>query len=315
LKKIAVTKGSGDNSNVITLGQVVPKIKRLSFDCPIWLTGGLVEHGVAVNDIDLVSHQELPPELQDQIRGVLGPSLADRLDFIVDPTGPAGPSLELRSDMSAEALAAWKYAGRFVLQEHGWGRKKHWDLRFGAPKTKRMWGWTCFSEPPQAAGARKVRCQEKKYHDPKWMTVDKKDIQPGQPGHPGRDTYKGPAYMLIVDKGKYDYIRRKPGFLEVVLHGDKWNGRYLFREIEVKPSKKAMAFYRVTGDEVAPKSDKIWIMWKPKDQTLSGPVKKMAYMLSEGNLLFWESDDDDTDLARLADLPIDSTDVYDPMDG
>lgn len=304
LKRIAFRKGGDDpkDTNVVTLGEVIPRLKEMNREWSLSLVGGIVEKGYTVNDIDIVTKEELSDEQKKEVQDALG-EYGDRVDFVVDENGPSGPSIEVVADMSEENLAEWKHSKDFVIQEHGWGKKTHWDLRFGAPKTPRMWGWTLFTEPPKEAGNRKVRCQEKKYHDPKWMDVNKKDIKPGEEGNPTKNLK---AYMVIRDEGKYNFIRRKPGFLEVMLHGKKWNGRYLFREIKVEnKSKNLDEQNNVKGDEVEPKNEKIWIMWKPKDQEPSRPVKKMAYKMQDSCLTYWQTDEIDEELEALPDVPID----------
>jgi hypothetical protein len=311
LKRIAETKNADESTagSVVLLGEIVPALKRVDVGQSLFLTGSIVEHGLTTHDVDIVTRKPLTDENKSALKESLGPRLSALLDFTHDPEGPAGPALEIRADMSDEVLADWKFAKRFVMQRHGWGRKEHYDIRFGAPKTPRMWGFTCFSKPSQAAGNVKVRCQEKKYHDPKWMSVNKPSIKPGEPGHPGVETFKGNAHMVVEDKGKYDYIRRKPGFLEVVLHGKDWKGRYLFREIQVKSTKNASDSLKVGGDEVAPKSEKIWIMWKPKEQETKKPINKLGYSWHGPTLLFWETNEPDTEIESLEDLPVDTGDL------
>jgi hypothetical protein len=309
LRRIAQVRNSKNADNVILLGDIVPVLKKHNFGQVLYLTGSIVEHGLTVHDVDIVHREVLSDEVLQDIKKAVGSRIAQYLDFTLDSNGPAGPSIELKPDMSAEELAAWKHADKFVLQRHGWGRKEHFDLRFGAPKTPRMWGWTIFSKPPVDAGIKKVRCQEKKYHDPKWMDVDKETIRPGQPGHPGQETFKGNAHMVKVDSGKYQYVTRKPKFLEVILHGDKYKGRYVFREIEVKDTKNASSSLAIKGDETGVKSEKIWIMWKPKDQEPSKPIKKMAFQWRNGVLTFWETDEIDHEVESSAPLPIETKDL------
>ncbi len=295
LDKIAVRKGAGEpdqDSNVITLGQVTSKLLSFERSFLIYLTGGLVEKGYSTNDIDILVTEELTEEQTGLIRNALGEALFDRVDINVDPSGPAGPSIELRSIAGEQLARAWKYAGKFVMQKHWWGKKAHWDLRFGAPRTPRMWGWTCFKEPTKSAGGQKVMCQEKKYHDPKWMGVDG-IIKPGQPGNPTKNLN---AFMRIKDEGSYDFVQRKPKFLEVVLHGKKWKGRYVFREIPVKKgTQNVLDQNRVEGDEVGVKSKNIWVMWKPKDQEPGKKINKIAYNWTGATLTMWETDEPDAE--------------------
>lgn len=315
IRRIAVKKGEGEgeNSNVVTLGEVLPKLMRADIPgAELWLIGSIVEHGIAVNDFDVLVRRELTAMEKDKVVGALGERLSKMMDLTVDEEGPAGPHVRVEACMTEEELKAWKHAKSFVLQEHGWGKKTHWDLRFGAPKTPRMWGWTLFSKPSMEAGGKKVRCQEKKYHDPKWMDVNTKTIKPGEPGNPTKNQN---AYMVIVDSGKYEYIRRKPGFLEVVLHGKKWKGRYLFREIKVKQADKMMSDCKVDGDEVGPKNEKIWIMWKPEKQETKEPVNKFAYAKNPGGAVyFWETSELDFDIEDAADEKVEEGTAYEEME-
>ena len=113
--------------------------------------------------------------------------------------------------------------------------------------------------------------------------------------------------MKKIDTGSYEYIKRKPKFLELILHGTKLNRRYIWREIEIKhKSEKDAAEHRITGDEVGTKTDKIWIMWKPQDQETSAPVKKLGYRISHGCLFFWETDEIDTELDAAPDVSIEN---------
>jgi hypothetical protein len=300
LKRIAVKKGAGESKNVVTLGDIVPRLLSMKRTYAIWLCGGLVEYGITANDIDLVRRDEWDEESKLEVEKALGAEYASMVDFVSDREGPAGPNIEIAPHAVDDN--AWKHANRFVVQEHGWGKKVHYDMRFGAPKTPRMWGWTCFSRPTTDAGGRKVRCIEKSYHDPKWMDVDTKTIRPGEPGNP---TAKQNAWMTKIDSGKYKYIRRKPGFLELVLDGGKYNGRYLWREIEVKSAKNVSE--NVEGDETKPKNDKIWVMWKPKDQAVGGQVKKLSYTVTPGQgLILWEGEEPDLELDALADIEVDN---------
>jgi hypothetical protein len=293
--------GSAESrSHAIQLGDVLPRLKRIpDFALKMHITGGLAENGQTTNDIDIVVDRDPTDAERAAIDAALG-ELAERVDICVDPTGPAGPRVEVVCDIAAAELA-WKHAKRFVLQKHWWGAKAHWDLRFGAPKTPRMWGWTCFSEPTKVAGGPKVRCVEKTYHDPKWMDVDGK-IKPGEIGNPTKNLT---AYMKIIDAGTYEFIRRKPGFLEVVLKGDKWSGRYVFREIEVKGKKDEMVLGAAASladdDEAGRKNNKIWVMWKPKDQTTGKAINELEYRIVDNHALIWERGTEDHAVLSLPD--------------
>ena len=306
IEKISVQKGAGENANlagnVIMLGDIVPRLKTMKRAYTLYLVGGLVENGKTTNDIDILTKEELTVEQKEEISVALGAHFSEAVDFIVDSEGPSGPSLEIHADMAPEEnAAAWKHARSFVIQEHGWGKKKHWDIRFGAPKTPRMWGFTLFSEPMQGAGTRKVRAQEKNYHDPKWMSVNSKTIKVGEEGNPTKNLN---AWMTIEDKGKYEFVTRKKGFLEVMLKGKKYNGRYLLREIAVGAMNGGKDRVKGKEDEVSFKTNKIWIFWKPKNQEASGPIQKLAIRAERGMLAYWETEEVDNYIMTLPDVPI-----------
>jgi hypothetical protein len=164
-----------------------------------------------------------------------------------------------------------------------------------------MWGWTCFSKPSKELGGEKTRCIEKKYHETKWMDVDKKEIKPGEEGNPTKNLN---AWMIKLDSGKYDFIRRKPGFMEMVLHGKELNGRYVWREVWIKEKKgeNIIEENKIDGDEVAAKNEKIWLMWKPIEQEIKKPIKKLNYKITGGILFYWESKETDNDIEMEKDI-------------
>lgn len=293
LEKIAVKKGEGEpaSKNYITLSEVVPCLMKHKHDYPLYLCGGIVEKGISTNDVDVLVKTALTDEQREALLNCLPEDWRERLDIMVDLNGPAGPWIEIAPESSERYAKNWKNANKFVMQKHWWGNKAHWDLRFGAPKAPRMWGWTCFTEPSKTAGGPKVRCQEKKYHDPKWLDFNG-DIQVGEPGNPTKNLV---AHMKIVDKGDYKFVVRKPKFLEMVLDGEKFKGRYVWREIAVKADKSNRG--TTDGDEAGVKSENIWVLWKTKDQkpsTDGGKVNKIAWRYDEhGTFLFWETDEPD----------------------
>jgi hypothetical protein len=286
-RKTSATKGSSSSSSPsdlrVELGTVVSRLKSMGGlqGTNLFICGGVVERGYSEHDVDVYTTRELSVLERGLITEALGLP-AEYVDFVHGDGEPAGPNiLALAAGESADY--AWKYAKKFVLQKHWWGKKEHFDLRFGSPTAPRMWGWTCFSEPTTEAGGRKARCQEKGYHDAKWMGFEG-TIKPGQPGNPTKNL---DAHMKILDKGSYEFVTRKKGFLEVILKGDTWKGRYVFREIDVKNSPSS----DLTGDdEDKTKSGKIWIMWKAKDQTASGDVKKLASEYRGAQLMLWETE-------------------------
>jgi hypothetical protein len=285
VKKIAERKeGSSRAKNGLVLAEVVPLLEAAQFGFDLFVCGGVVTKGRSEHDIDVLTARELNEEERGQVVDALGEDYAPYLDFIVNAAGPEGTHVKFAAaDLSAGKN---KYANRFVLQRHSWGKAQHFDLRFGNPAGDKMWGYTCFKEPTKDAGGPKVRCVEKQYHDVRWLDFDG-EIKPGQPGNPTKNFV---AEMRILDKGKYDFIKRKPKFLEVVLHGKSWNGRYVFRQIEVQASKNELA-----GDDEAKDKGKIWVMWKPKDQTTGVAVNRIEYAFRDGTMILWEGTEIDAE--------------------
>ena len=274
-------------SESIMLGDIVPVLlKDVDLSEPVFLCGGLVENGKTTNDVDIiVRNSEFD---KDSILKHFPEDLRSRFDIIFDASGPRGASLEITPRSSKLAKKTWKYANKFVLQKHWWGNKAHWDLRFGSPSSERMWGWTLFSKPSKTADSKKVRTIEKEYHDPKWMDVNG-EIPIGEPGNPTKNLI---AHMDKIDSGDYEFIKRTPDFLEIVLKGEKYKGRYVWRKIKVKASKKDKD--TSGNDETKSKNEDIWVMWKPKDQKTSkegGKVNKIVFKVSGGVTMFWESEE------------------------
>lgn len=292
LKKIAEKKNAPPRSkNGMLLGDVLPLLEQHVHEYDLFVCGGLVTNGSSQHDVDILTTRELTAEEKQDILDVLGEDFGPYVDFLVNEKGPESTHVKIAAKSTVDLAAGKKYAKRFVLQRHEWGKKAHFDLRFGNPDGTKMWGWTLFKPMPVTENDPKVRCQEKMYHDIKWMDFEG-EIKAGDPGNPTKNLK---AKMTILDKGKYDFIERKPKFLEVVLHGDKYNGRYVFRQIEVSNSKNDMSELAAAGDEAKPKSDKIWIMWKPKDQTPGKQVNKIEFSIRDGVLFLWESDKVDTE--------------------
>ena len=293
VKRIAeIKKSENRTENIITLTEVIPKLKRGDIKFELFLVGAVVENGLTTHNIDILVKRELSEEETDSIMSALGERISPYTNITVDSNGPSGPCVPVIADM-AQKDGKWKFSDRFVLQRHGWGKSEHWDLRLGAQRTPKMEGYTCFTRPTAEAGGAKTRCQEKKYHDPMWLSVDDKTIPPGNPGNPTKNLN---AHMVIEDEGDYKFVRKTPVFLEVELNGEKYKGRYVFRQISVKKAEKSHSQNKIEGDEVGTRDDKTWIMWKPKDQTVKSPVKKIAFKITNGSLMIWESDELDNEV-------------------
>jgi hypothetical protein len=288
---------ASSNTNVIQLGDVVPRLKRLARTYRLSLVGGLVEHGSSLHDIDLVASRELSDDEHAALLAALGEEYAEFIDLSVCPVGPSGPSLELTPDMTPAAVDAQakkgKYAHQFVVNKHRVGDKVHYDLRFGEADADRLWGWTLFSE--MKPDGTKTRSVEKQHHDAKWLTYEG-EVPAGQPGNPSKNL---PSSTEIVDAGTYELVKRTKDFLEVILHGKNYTGRHVWRKISVQNVEDDML--SLPGHEGGSKSSYIWIAWKPKDQTVGAATNQIGYKIHLGTLLIWETERlDDASLAVMA---------------
>lgn len=286
LWRIAAARDCASSStNVIQLGDVVPRLKRLPHAYRLCLVGGLVEHGSSLHDIDLVVSRELSDEEHVALGAALGEEYAEFIDLSVSPVGPSGPALELTPDMTPAAVEALskkgKFADQFVVNKHLVGDKAHYDIRFGLADADRLWGWTLFSE--MKPDGTKTRSVEKQQHDSKWLTYEG-EIPAGQPGNPSKNLM---SKMEIVDSGTYELVKRTKDFLEVILHGKNYSGRYVWRKISVQNVEDDML--SLPAHEGGSKSKYIWICWKPKDQTILSATNEIGYKIHAGTLLIWET--------------------------
>lgn len=161
--------------------------------------------------------------------------------------------------------------GRFVLQEHWWGDKHHFDLRFSKKNSagqETMIGWTLLADRETELFDKlykheKILALRKQYHDPKWLDFEG-DIQPGNPGNP---TVNYTAHMRIRDNGAYKFNRRDLDFVEMELSGTRseaLKGIFFVRKVELQEAQKdAEADEKAdaeTGD-----TDEKWLFWKAKE--------------------------------------------------
>jgi hypothetical protein len=132
-------------------------------------------------------------------------------------------------------------------------------------------------------------CQEKISHGAEWMDVNGK-VEQGSPGNPTKNL---DAYMVIKDSGTCELVRQKDNFLEVMLKGSKFAGRYVFREFEIKkPIRHFIDINKVKDDEVVTKTEKLWIMWKPKDQEPKSKLMDIGYKYENSCLMLWGSENE-----------------------
>lgn len=264
IKRIAEKKENRSSSK-IKYEDIVKKLIASDLKTEIFICGGLAEKMETENDIDILSKYELDEEQKIEIENVLE-EYCDRIHFITNAKGPEGNYYHYKKYGATKK--------EFVIQKHTYGKSMHYDIRFTTRDGKRMWGFTCFKKPTTIAGGTKVLCDEKEYHDLKWMKVDG-EIKPGDPGNPTKDKN---AKMIIIDKGTYEHIESKDDFKEIILHGEEYKGRYVFRKI--KATKKTQT------DEVASR-EKIWVMWKTKDQNGSGKVENIISYQKNEMIVFW----------------------------
>jgi len=150
--------------------------------------------------------------------------------------------------------------GRFVLQEHWWGRKHHFDLRFekvNPSGEKTMFGWTLLVDSldeleSKIKSGEKILSKRKAYHDPRWLTFHG-DIPPGEPGNP---TVHLTAHMEIRDKGQFQFYRRSFDFVDMSLDGRILKGEFFLRRVQLKN--------KDSGGEGVEQED--WLFWKARLQ-------------------------------------------------
>jgi hypothetical protein len=167
----------------------------------------------------------------------------------------------------------------FVLQEHWWGEKHHFDLRFEKKDSEGkpiMIGWTLLADSQKElidkiSSNTKILSKRKMYHDPKWLSFEG-DIQPGNEGNPTKNFV---AHMEIRVKGHYKFDRRQTDFVDVVLSGagiPELNGRFYLRL--VKLGKDSQGNQKSASEDTG----EDWLFWKAKVQesVISRPVKFIA---------------------------------------
>jgi|GEM_PF-1770280 len=168
--------------------------------------------------------------------------------------------------------------GKFVLQEHWWGEKHHFDLRFEKTNSEGkpiMIGWTLLADSLDELLTRvrdndKILSKRKMYHDPKWLTFHG-DIQPGNEGNPTKNFV---AHMDIQDTGHYTFNRRQMDFVDMELSGAKnseLNGRFYLRLVELNKDSENPG----QKDE---DTEEDWLFWKAKivDTQVRSSIKFIA---------------------------------------
>jgi hypothetical protein len=169
--------------------------------------------------------------------------------------------------------------GSFVLQEHWWGEKHHFDLRFEKKNLEGkpiMIGWTLLADSQQELldkirSHTQILSKRKLYHDPKWLSFEG-DIQPGNEGNPTRNFV---AHMEIRDKGHYKFNRRQTDFADLDISGAKnpeLNGRFYLRLVKLNNDSQGSP--KPAGED----TEEDWMFWKAKVQeaVLNKPIRFLA---------------------------------------
>ncbi len=169
--------------------------------------------------------------------------------------------------------------GKFVLQEHWWGEKHHFDLRFEKNNSEGkpiMIGWTLLADSldellTKVKQNTKILSKRKMYHDPKWLTFQG-DIQPGNEGNPTKNFV---AHMEIRDTGHYRFNRRQTDFVDIELSGAKnpeLNGRFYLRLVSL--NKDSNGNPKPEGED----TEEDWMFWKAKvvEAQLNTPIRFIA---------------------------------------
>ena len=170
--------------------------------------------------------------------------------------------------------------GDFVLHEHWWGEKHHFDLRFKKTNSEGkavMIGFTLFANSlddfkARLASGGKLLAKEKEYHTPEWLTFHG-DIPPGETGNPTKNLI---AHMEIRDKGHYTFAKRQSDFVDMTLNGSILKGRYYVRKVALKDSTEDPDSGPKPGDkqptgqagtsETTQSKDNKWLFWKAKEE-------------------------------------------------
>lgn len=169
--------------------------------------------------------------------------------------------------------------GNFVLQEHWWGEKHHFDLRFEKNNSEDkpiMIGWTLLADSldellTKVRDNDKIFSKRKMYHDARWLTFHG-DIQPGNEGNPTKNFV---AHMEIRDTGHYKFNRRQIDFVDMELSGAKhpeFNGRFYLRLVKLNKDSEGNPKPE-SGD-----TEEDWMFWKAKvvDTQVKSSIKFIA---------------------------------------
>jgi len=285
IQKVHESKSSLNiDQNFASLSEVIPLLKKMKLSNDIYLTGNIVENGVSTDDIEIVSKVELSDTEKESIIVGLGDRLGRMTKITHNSEGPEGMNLKIEF---SEPESEFEFKDKFVVQCHGTGNNEHFDIRLGHSDKDMVMGFSVLESISKEVGGNKSRCFIKNDHETLWMKFDTDVILPKGLGSLSK-TDK--SWMLKDDEGNYDLINKTESFVEVVFHGEKYSGRYVFKKLPIKSTDTSLK-----NDEISYSDSNIWIMWKPKNQESNSPVKKLAYKFVRGCLTYWESDEFDTE--------------------
>lgn len=154
-------------------------------------------------------------------------------------------SADRRRPSAADHLGADRRvqtAERFVLQLHWWGKARHHDMRFQDGNAAS--GLTIFElDLDELNRGRRFLCEWKDRHDARWMDFEG-EIPPQEDGAEGNPSKSLVAHMRILDKGKYEIVKRKADFSRFEIEGKVLSGIYLARQVRLRQKDR-------------------WLFWKP----------------------------------------------------
>lgn len=200
--------------------------------------------------------------------------------------------------------------GDFVLHEHWWGDKHHFDLRFKKVNTEGkavMIGFTLFANSVDELKSRlaeggKLLAKEKEYHTPEWLTFEG-EIKPGDAGNPTKNLT---AYIRVRDKGHYSFARREADFVDMTLGGKILNGRYFARKVALKDGDDQNDAPKPGDKQPAGQASEIskdpankWLFWKAKEG--EGEGAGSSAKAKDDSIVFADSTDIQIDASKLAD--------------
>jgi hypothetical protein len=132
----------------------------------------------------------------------------------------------------------------FVLQLHRWGEEKRHDLRM--QKGQKALGLTVFGlNLDELNRGRRFLCEWKDHHGPKW-TDSEDDTPPHGGGAKGHLSKNLAARMEILDKGRYEILKRETEYAGFRIEGRILKGIYLVNKVKLKGEDRWLFWRRLT---------------------------------------------------------------------